>query len=55
MFDVAFLLVYILLTTERMRRPKCIVVENAVELSSDGKRRSDEKIEQRSTIRSDLL
>jgi hypothetical protein len=37
-----------------MQRQKCIVVENAVELSNGEKRRTDEKIEQRSTIRSDL-
>ena len=38
-----------------MQRQKCIVVENAVELSNGEKRRTDEKIEQRSMIRSDLL
>jgi hypothetical protein len=43
MRDVAFLYVFVLLTTTRMQRQKCNVVENAVELSSGEKRKTDEE------------
>jgi hypothetical protein len=42
---VAFVAVYLVLTRRYMQRQKCIVVENAVELSNGEKRRTDEKIE----------